>query len=592
MLSVSQFKELNIPTTCTKFKNAKTMWVNSEAILSLPPEYHHLKNSDAFCDTFAYGISGTECFEGLEFDINDTLTVQAERYGGAGTLAHGGGVRTGTFDRFQLKGIGSNILEGKMLRLHHSYGGADLKTSLQEVISTLVLDEILPLGTVAIYGIIHVSAEAGYHVAHNPETYGPDDYYLKRGDGIILVREAFIRPAHFIQCPIFQPISKQIRAKSDTGRTRIANKRLNELLGGKNGYIQFMGKYLSASANQLAFAKIYGIAHNALSPSNISLDGRWVDTWETNYGVGRLYKSDLNPSLNFEQERIIAQVQECVLSFAKFNRIELNPDVLSKYYIEQSQAYFEYYIPFLLGLDGVDLSDPKIKSCIEVLSKKISSDVCSLAMGLESYSDRYQNSLLVIFLSELFSSAVALYEEGGERVSVETSACLELWKQAAKEAGVSQENVLHFAMSKIIVSMRRAYFVRIFNMDSYVYSNSDESLKEYVYKQCDSDDKFNCVPRFIEGVRESIKWIMATPVDSAVVLFETCSIKVTFDYSDSKYTFVDQYLNKTFLFSSFDELKGFLHSRHKDLILYGHDFTGYLEVLDRLLVSEELECLV
>ena len=48
-------------------------------------------------------------------------------------------------------------------------------------------------------------------------------------------------------------------------------------LGSPQEFIKILLTFLARSANQFSFSAAMRISHNTLSPSNLALDGRWLD---------------------------------------------------------------------------------------------------------------------------------------------------------------------------------------------------------------------------------------------------------------------------------------------------------------------------
>ena len=227
---------------------------------------------------FAYA-TGSSLLPDSALDKQDSITVYAERYGGAGISKNGGGARCGNIGDWQVKGIGSNPLVGRTPEgvrdekddTWHSYGGLSLLDAIIETINTVVVNEALPAGTVNCIGII----ETGDDTAYQPGLVLEDD--LSTGRGALLVRETTLRPAHLCPSENFTPKDEyKSLLESDVYRLRLANRELARELN-HDGFVNFLAAFLKTSANQFAVGKVLRIYHGAVNTANIAADGRWLD---------------------------------------------------------------------------------------------------------------------------------------------------------------------------------------------------------------------------------------------------------------------------------------------------------------------------
>jgi hypothetical protein len=242
---------------------------------------HSQPISDAeVIDRFAYAAPAAGA-DGSAF-LPDTKTFFAERYGGTGIGTHGGGVRCGNDGRYQVKGIGRNLLCGEEAEFNHSHGGESLLAALLEAMWGEILHRALPFGAVRAYAVIRT----GLSIPAD----GPNDV-LAASQGALLVRQAALRPAHFMRALYFRPSAAvRTRIEPDALRVRKAIGDLPELLPHRTlhgisehdpsrcalleeGLTEMVRRF----AEQFAAAKAKCIAHRLLNASNICLDGRWID---------------------------------------------------------------------------------------------------------------------------------------------------------------------------------------------------------------------------------------------------------------------------------------------------------------------------
>jgi len=211
-----------------------------------------------------------------------------ERYGGAGTGAHGGGVRVATDFNTSLKGIGCNPLRGRDSPSDYAHGGMSLFECLQELIWGEVFNIALPYGAARVLAVIDTASSCWWvtqrwSAQELSERYGAPPR-LPRG---IVARTAHIRPAHFMRAPLH--IARQPAyefAQSDVERVRQALgfllRNLPPYRGGSSGRHEDaiaagLEEMSRRAAEQSVAAKFKRLIHGNVSASNICMDGAWID---------------------------------------------------------------------------------------------------------------------------------------------------------------------------------------------------------------------------------------------------------------------------------------------------------------------------
>lgn len=226
--------------------------------------------------------------------MGEEKTVFAERYGGDGLVRNGGGVRCALVGAIQVKGIGANSLLGLNADPFHSDGHLSFEDALYEAIWGEIFGDSMPYGAVKAIAVIHAHAASS-------STF-------KNGRALLL-REGKIRPAHFERAIYFKPSADIAEHRdADVRRVRNAIKHLPSCLprpknvdpgewAGKSEYERFslgLSELASRYAVQAAFAKSLLIFH-AASPSNITVDGEWLDFTS----IFSLHPQDFDPAINF-----------------------------------------------------------------------------------------------------------------------------------------------------------------------------------------------------------------------------------------------------------------------------------------------------
>lgn len=202
----------------------------------------------------------------------------ADRYGGDGIGVNGGSGRSAQDDWFQLKGIGRTPLLGRGVSddsFWHSHGGISLVDAIQEAVWGEVFARALPHGASRVAAIIATGTDCWYEV----------DGSRSRAPRALILRQIAVRPAHFMRAVYFTRATGDLHV-SDTERVRCAVRSLTTVfkqLGmvGQGSETDVLGSGLLVMVErlgmQIAHAQVRRLMHGAISPSNVGLDGRWVD---------------------------------------------------------------------------------------------------------------------------------------------------------------------------------------------------------------------------------------------------------------------------------------------------------------------------
>jgi len=214
---------------------------------------------------------GGPYFHPRAFDLmQQPVLLNAESYGGTGGSYNGGGVRVGNLDdRVQIKGIGRNPLAGIASRAAHQYGGLLLDQAAIEIVFSMLVDKILPYGACPIYGL----AITGIDFVFDERAADLAAWRGQGGKGALLFRKPLLRPAHFLQNRAYVPLDHRPFLLNDLERCRIVARRAIE----KRSFRRSLENFIMRAAQQFAFASIYGLMHGALSASNLTMGGAWID---------------------------------------------------------------------------------------------------------------------------------------------------------------------------------------------------------------------------------------------------------------------------------------------------------------------------
>ena len=334
---------------------------------------------------------------------NESKVFYAERYGGFGVGAHGGGARCG-YDggQFQVKGIGANPLLG--IIDEDSSRQADGKLSMvdafYEMIWSRILENTLPFGVNRCMAIIGIY---------------PSDASPNR-EQALLVREICIRPAHLERAAYFRTLHQNSLERSrDVQRVSKMCANLPEILcfalgvrSDCNNEIVPEGlcEFARRQAHQLAFARAHFMYHS-VSSSNLCYDGRWLDF--TSMSVLDPLKiskehgwESVWPSL-WEQEFWLSQILSSQLFY--YGKYQHLPDSIIQSWSDKVMGEFRQELEvastlYMLCTAGVPLLIAK-DMCTDITAQKWTSlfiDALKILVGTAN-SDVHEEKVRIVDLT-------------------------------------------------------------------------------------------------------------------------------------------------------------------------------------------------
>jgi hypothetical protein len=261
-LNPTIYESILVPFNAIHDENISKIWVSPEgAKLGL----QNCDNKYNFISIFNSDSAVHEC--------RVKKVLYAERYGGYGIANHAGGARCGIFEGLQIKGLGITPVAGKGSPLSHSTGRLNLIDGLLESVYSIALDKLLPFGAVKVLAVMSTNRKDA-HSVHIQDAVDGSDYF---DFGCLLIREAVLRPAHFMYPSYYVPLSdKSAPIENHKELSDFHNSFIRNYGGGESALLKFV-EFLKKSAAQFAYSRVFGIMHGALSYSNYSLDSRWLD---------------------------------------------------------------------------------------------------------------------------------------------------------------------------------------------------------------------------------------------------------------------------------------------------------------------------
>lgn len=293
-----------------------------------------------------------------EYDLNDSKIYLAERYGGHGIAKNAGGSRCGVSGKIQVKGIGKNSLVGSRTGHQHSHGGAWTSECIREVIYTEVCKMALPHGAADIYGIIQTPTKSPAYLRDGVSE-------LPRA---LLLREPVIRPAHFMramyaQDQVHNGITDRLRTVESVQAAHIAfSSAYPELDKNAPDFIErCFYEMLKRIAEQVASAKAKKIFHGALIPSNVAIDGKYLDFGSMSIipDYGRVILVNNYPDSHHEETPFTNDLFKLVYYFNKYGNCGLSSSEAKSFFTSVLNERMRIEFVKLTGLteDQIELID-------------------------------------------------------------------------------------------------------------------------------------------------------------------------------------------------------------------------------------------
>lgn len=255
----------HIEVRLSRLPNANLLWLNRRA-MSHDPRSKNFKNIEEYerhlIDKCAYY---QPCSEFNTLESTDTIVAIVDRYGGEGIGRNGGSGRAAFINGYHVKGLGRTPLVSHMTDPSHGSGGAGLEECVREAIFSEITEAEFPHGSIPVLAII----DTGYVKIWNTKEG------LKPERQCLLIRPAFLRPAHFIRAIDFISHNPKEGAL-DANRVTSTMKQACRVFG-KSQFGEIWNQFWLRWAQQLAHAFVHRINHGGNTESNISLDGRLLD---------------------------------------------------------------------------------------------------------------------------------------------------------------------------------------------------------------------------------------------------------------------------------------------------------------------------
>lgn len=554
--------------SATRLKSTRTIWV-SESYRKLHPGRSLSTVKHEFNDRFSYAIPGGETFDDLEFDLTQQVECYAERYGGVGIANNGGGARCGDIGSFQVKGIGKNPLSaGQSNDVHHTYGGFKAVYAINEAIYAHIINRIAPAGAAEIYGVTLL---------------GPKAAYVKdtdRGWGAQLVREKVLRPASFMRACSFEiDQAKYPTMLSDVGRVRSVHVSAWKTFGHRDAVMDFLIELADRAARQMSFARLARLMHGAVTPSNMCLDGRWLDLTNTTFSCSTKNYAGGNrntPSFYEELWAVPSIIEQLAKGFVKYLGLALPVLEIKEHYRNAAREGLTNHLSYIFGLDEFPaeaLNRAETRSLRDVAMRTLSTGKVSYGRWPEAYPQDDN----ILALIQVFFSAAFLEEQFGnfsddqldeqqKHAMASIAPFLCYMRHAHQTPCYSKIAYRYYLIVAAIVSIKRCV------LPAYFYKGRMESVVNTFLM----DNDIESVERFLHESVELADWAFSGLVGDEVVVLKAPGIEIRYSLVSSAFLLRTENVPSR-LFKKISDLFGAIGPEHTKL--HGYDFDFYLKQL-------------
>lgn len=349
MQPLTLLPEMLVKTRVARFRPHSLLWADSEFVAQQEGSGSDDDKRRALLQRYAVGIRHTPSLQKLTFIPASDTDAYAERYGGFGLARNGGGVRCVNLGDVQIKGIGVNALMGADVLPGYNTGTLTITDGVMETVFARVLNHAFPIGAVKALGLIATHPTIATH-------RNADVPKLAAGVpcwGALLLRETCLRPGHLMRSMFYRVAPKhRHELPDDIVRLRQVQRSFRAHCGGDQGFLALLGRFIHASANQFAFAKIARYAHGTATASNMALDGRWLDLPISSFLPGnRNYRLSVHQVPFYTEQTILdPTLVELVYTYCKYNGVQLDVNPLLNYYHQLYKAFLHRHSSWLLGI--------------------------------------------------------------------------------------------------------------------------------------------------------------------------------------------------------------------------------------------------
>lgn len=542
-----------LPVEMNKVSDTHLLWRNRSGSKDM--------SDDEFVDNYSWIVKNNSFVDAPKICPITTKTMFAERYGGFGIGTNGGGARVVNINNTQIKGVGANALAGDGTMRSHSYGGFDIQGAVKEIIYSQLLSKISPVGVQTIHGLILLDQKSALH----NDNAAPS---------VLMVREPIVRPSHFLPCMNFRlKPEHRMLMRSDYSRILGIYKSIGKqaLLSEFYALIQH---FLDRCADQLSFFRMARLSHNALTPSNLSMDGRVLDTAlcsfvvsGTNYGQVTSY---------FEEPSAPALIaKEWFYLINKFLFEEPVVEHFLTLYEEKFYQYAHVNMGYVFGLDR-EIST-KLSSTMEW--KKVSSRLLSLlSMGSPTKNSTLPTVDSIDFVNDILTAS--LFSILNKQDASKTSKFLSEFTQdlcsliaiMSSSLGWHGKGEQSFYKAITIQTIKRAILSSYFFI-TYIGRTVDD---------CYATGQIENTAKIIDENDHIANWIYENLLSEHSTLYSGNGVTIEYNSITNDYLYHDKGENELRT-SNICSLRAIIERNSSDYIVQNYDFSPFLKRLFALL---------
>lgn len=328
-----------------------------------------------------------------------------------------------------------------------------------------------------------------------------------------------------------------------------------------------MTNFLKRSASQFAFANIMRIAHHTLTPSNIAVDGRWLDLTSASFlNNADNYVIGTNACFQNEHKVILSILHEWVATFSKFNRLKMNSVAFVRYYEEVYRQEFHFHAYYFLGLPQNTLNSSDESSCADTVIEDINRLINAVRPSVDNLPvELEKHDRVLLYLQELYApSFVASNSLVSKMVFDAFQVFLDLSYKRYNSKEVSK---IGFILSSALLSIKRMFVSSYYYrgrikpiLDRKMLSSDLAGIRNFI---CDSE-KFNA-------------WAFGGISQHKLTLFESEAVRLQFDLKECKFLLSDLNCFKTVIHDSAEQALEILYTMlNGSVLLQEFDFDDYL----------------
>ncbi len=262
-------ESVNCQVPLQRLKGARVLWVAPDARDPARWREGARELHPAILDSCGFGMANLGETDSGSTDADpESVTADAigvaDRYGGAGLGFNGGSGRAVHIGGFYVKGVGRTPLLGARTDSSHATGVAFMAECVREVFWSQLVARHFPDGAVRVLALI----DTGRTVRSEGQNGREETLCL-------LVRESFVRPAHFERAPLFTG-EDGLGGVLDEARVQAHARAWDQHIGAAE-WQAAVRRCVLAWSRQLGYAFAHRIGTGAATTSNIDLMGRIAD---------------------------------------------------------------------------------------------------------------------------------------------------------------------------------------------------------------------------------------------------------------------------------------------------------------------------